>query len=198
MASNMEKMSGFYSAINHYAEAQREQIAKDIEAFREKHLKEAEDDAQIEAGRLLKKEVAEARADIVREMSHKEIDARRVLLEKRQNIEDEVFAKAKEKLVEFTKTFGYEKSLNKFATDIKNVMNDSNTTFYVKNGDGKAKAAIMNTFGASATVKVDDKIEIGGFRAENLALRKTLDNTLDAMLDDQHSWFEENSGLAIV
>ena len=71
MASNMEKLSGFYSAINHYAEAQREQIMKDIEAYKIRDLREAESTAKIEADRLIKKEVAEARSNIVREMSHK-------------------------------------------------------------------------------------------------------------------------------
>ena len=57
MASNMEKLSGFYSAINHYAEAQREQIMKDIEAYKIRDLREAESTAKIEADRLIKKEV---------------------------------------------------------------------------------------------------------------------------------------------
>lgn len=198
MASNMEKLSGFYSAINHYAEAQREQILKDIAAFKEKSLKEAEEGAQLEAGRLVKKEVAEARSDITREMSHKEINSRRELLEKRQKIADDVFAKAAEALVAYTSTPEYETTLRGFASELKAKLTQPGTVIYVKNGDVKARAAAQAAFGLGATIKVDDNIKIGGIKAENADMRLILDNTLDAMLADQRSWFEENSGLVVV
>ena len=56
----------------------------------------------------------------------------------------------------------------------------------------------MATFGTNATVAEDNRIKIGGLRAENAEMRILLDSTLDAMLDAQHSWFEENSGMAVV
>ncbi|MDD5952605.1 MAG: V-type ATP synthase subunit E [Oscillospiraceae bacterium] len=194
----MEKLSGFYSAINHYAEAQREKIMKDIEAYKIKDLREAETTAKIEADRLIKKEVAEARSNIVREMSHKEIDARRVLLEKRQKIENCVFEKAAEALVEFTKTPAYAKTLQKNAAEMAKVLTKPGTVVYVKTGDGKAKDVAVAAFGGKVTVEEDDRIKIGGFRGENAEMRILLDATLDAMLDEQHSWFEENSGMAVV
>lgn len=198
MASNMEKLSGFYSAINHYAEAQREQIMKDIEAFKIKELREAESTAKIEAERLVKKEVADARSNVVREMSHKEIDARRVLLEKRQKIADQVFAKAKDVLVAYTEKPEYSTVLKKFAAELAAVLTKPGSVVYVKNGDAKARDAAMAAFGANAIVKVDKNIKIGGIRAENAEMRISVDNTLDSMLDDQRGWFEENSGMAVV
>ena len=139
MASNMEKLSGFYSAINHYAEAQREQIMKDIEAYKIRDLREAESTAKIEADRLIKKEVAEARSNIVREMSHKEIDARRVLLEKRQKIETSVFEKAAAELVAFTAKPDYTSMLRKNAGEMTKVLTKPGTVVYIKPGDVKAK-----------------------------------------------------------
>jgi V/A-type H+-transporting ATPase subunit E len=198
MASNMEKLSGFYSAINHYADAQREKILKDIEAYKIKSLREAESTAKIEADRLIKKEVAEASSNIVRDMSHKEIDARRVLLEKRQKIENDVFAKAAEALVAYTNTMGYAQTLRKNASEMASVLTEPGTTVYVKQGDTKAQEIVTAVFGAKATIKVDNKIQIGGFRGENAEMRLVVDATLDAMLEDQRSWFEENSGMAVV
>ena len=198
MASNMEKLSGFYSAINHYAEAQREQIMKDIEAYKIRDLREVESTAKIEADRLIKKEVAEARSNIVREMSHKEIDARRVLLEKRQKIETSVFEKAAAELVAFTAKPDYTSMLRKNAGEMTKVLTKPGTIVYIKPGDVKAKEVAMATFGTNATVAEDNRIKIGGLRAENAEMRILLDATLDAMLDAQHSWFEENSGMAVV
>lgn len=198
MASNMEKLSGFYSAINHYADAQREQILKDIAAFKEKSLKEVEEAAQIEAGRMVKKEVAEARGEITRVASHKEIEARRVLLEKRQNIADKVFEKAAEALVAYTAKPEYTKTLMGYASEMAKVLTQPGTVVYHKYGDVKAMEAATAAFGRNATTKVDDNIKIGGIRAENAAMRMILDDTLDAMLEAQRSWFEENSGLVVV
>lgn len=198
MASNMEKLSGFYSAINHYADAQREQILKDIAAFKEKSLKEAEENAQLEAGRMIKKEVAEARSGITRDMSHKEINARKVLLEKRQKIADDVFAKAAEVLVAYTAKPEYAKTLRGYASEMAKVLSKSGTVVYIKPGDEKAKEAAACAFGPLATIQVDNRIKIGGLRAENAQMRLVLDDTLDAMLEAQRRWFEENSGLVVV
>ncbi len=139
MASNMEKLSGFYSAINHYAEAQREKILKDIEAFKIKNLREAESTAKIEADRLIKKEVAVASSNIIRDMSHKEIDARRVLLEKRQKIANEVFDKAAAELVAYTGKMDYATMLRRNASEMAKVLTEPGTVIYIKDGDAKAK-----------------------------------------------------------
>ena len=84
--SNVDKLSQFNSAINHYAEAQRAKILQDIEAYKQKELKETEATAKLESERLIIKEVAQERSNIVREMSHKELGARRALLENRPRL----------------------------------------------------------------------------------------------------------------
>ena len=198
MASNMEKLSGFYSAINHYAEAQREKILSDIEAYKIKSLREAESTAKIEAERLIKKEVAAASSNVVRDMSHKEINARRELLEKRQKIMNDVFDKAADKLVTFAGSMDYTRTLQKNASEMAKVLTKPGTVIYIKAGDAKAEEIAKAVFGGNATIQVDNKIKIGGFRGVNEDMRIVLDATLDAMLDAQRGWFEENSGLAVV
>lgn len=61
MASNVDKLSKFNSAINHYAESQREKILKDIADYQARELEETANNAKIEADRLLVKELAEMR-----------------------------------------------------------------------------------------------------------------------------------------
>ena len=53
MASNVDKLSKFNSAINHYAESQREKILKDIADYQARELEETANNAKIEADRLL-------------------------------------------------------------------------------------------------------------------------------------------------
>ena len=88
MASNVDKLSKFNSAINHYGESQREKILKDIADYQARELEETANNAKIEADRLLVKELAEMRDRIMREMSHREMDSRRELLTKRQEISE--------------------------------------------------------------------------------------------------------------
>lgn len=198
MASNVDKLSKFNSAINHYAEAQRAKILEDIEAYKEKELKETEATAKLESDRLIIKEVAAERSNIVREMSHKELNARRELLEKRQKIADEVFERAKKVLVEFSSRPEYEQTLERFAEGFGKTFTRPGTVIYMKAGDEKYQTQIEKAFGQACTFKVDAKIEIGGIRAENVAMRLAADNTLDSILEDQRGWFEENSGMAVV
>ena len=173
MASNVDKLSKFNSAINHYAESQREKILKDIADYQARELEETANNAKIEADRLLVKELAEMRDRIMREMSHREMDSRRELLTKRQEISEKVFERAEKALIEYT-------------------------VVYVKSGDEKYKAQIEKAFGDTVTIAVDDKIKIGGLRAENVAMRLAADETLDSILASKRGWFEENSGMAVV
>lgn len=198
MASNVDKLSKFNSAINHYAEAQRAKILEDIEAFKEKELKETEATAKLESERLIIKEVAAERSNIVREMSHKELDARRELLEKRQKIADKVFDRAKKVLVDFTTMPEYTVLLERFAKEFSKSFAKPGTVIYIKPGDEKYQPKIEAAFGITCTFKADEKITIGGIRAENTSLHLAADSTLDAILESQRGWFEENSGMAVV
>ena len=187
MASNVDKLSKFNSAINHYAESQREKILKDIADYQARELEETANNAKIEADRLLVKELAEMRDRIMREMSHREMDSRRELLTKRQEISEKVFERAEKALIEYTQK-----------ANIAKVLTEPGTVVYVKSGDEKYKAQIEKAFGDTVTIAVDDKIKIGGLRAENVAMRLAADETLDSILASKRGWFEENSGMAVV
>ena len=189
MASNVDKLSKFNSAINHYAESQREKILKDIAEYQARELEETAGNAKIEADRLLVKELAEMRDRIMREMSHREMDSRRELLTKRQEISEKVFQRAEKALVEYTSKAEYASLMERYAANIAKVLTEPGTVVYVKAGDEKYKEQIE---------KVDNKIKIGGLRAENAAMRLVADETLDSILASKRGWFEENSGMAVV
>ena len=86
MVTNEEKLSKFNQAIHHYAEEQRKKIEEEVAKFKEKELNEAENEVLQEAYLLIQKEMAQMRNNITKEMAHREMDARRELLEKRRQI----------------------------------------------------------------------------------------------------------------
>ena len=92
MATNEEKLSKFNEAIHHYAEEQRRKIEDEVKKFKEKELNEAENEVLLEAYQLIQKEMAQMRNTITKEMAHREMDARRELLEKRRKIMEDTFA----------------------------------------------------------------------------------------------------------
>lgn len=198
MANNEEKVNKFNLAINHYAEEQRKRIEQEIAEFKRKELEDAEVDALTEAYRLIQKEMAEMRNGIAREMARREMDGRRELLENRQKITQEVFERAKQKLVEYTQKPEYAALLQRFASELPDKFRGSGTVIQIRREDEKFEDQIKKAFGGDCTFKVELGILIGGIRAYNSEMGIMADETLDSMLEDQREWFEENSGMAVV
>lgn len=198
MPNNEEKVNKFNLAINHYAEEQRRKIEQEIAEYKRKELEGAEVDALTEAYRLIQKEMAEMRNGIAREMAQREMDSRRDLLEKRQKIMEEVFARAKKQLAEFTQKPEYAALLEKFAAQLPEKFHRSGTVIEIRKQDEPLKDRIQKAFGGDCTFKAEDGILIGGIRAYNSEMGILADQTLDSMLEDQRTWFEENAGMTVV
>ncbi len=128
------------------------------------------------------KELAEMRDRIMREMSHREMDSRRELLTKRQKFLKKVFERAEKALIEYTQKAEYASLMERYAANIAKVLTEPGTVVYVKSGDEKYKAQIEKLWRYCNNFKVDDKIKIGGLRAENVAMRLAADETLDSIL----------------
>lgn len=197
MVTKDEKLNKFHLAINQYAEEQRKKIEEEVESFKQKELEEAESEVLSEAYRLIQNEMVKMRDTIAREMAQREIDNRRALLKRRRAIMEDVFSRANASLQEFVKSEQYANSLEKFAKNLSEVFGDKGATFCMRSADQPYEALVARAFGKPCTFKTDDSIRIGGIRAFDPATGLEADETLDAMLNDQYAWFEENSGLAL-
>lgn len=198
MASTDEKKDKFYIAINHYAEEQRRKIQEEISAFKEKELGEAEIEVLTECYLMIQKEMTQMRSGISREMSMREMDLKRQLLEKRQKIADDVFRSATEKLVEFTKTDRYIEFLKQSAEQISKKLQGQDTIIFVKAGDEPHEEIIRSAFQHFCSFQTLNSIRIGGIQARNDGSGLFVDETLDTLLNNQRDWFEEQSGMAVV
>jgi vacuolar-type H+-ATPase subunit E/Vma4 len=198
MATNDEKLSKFYLAINHYAEEQRRQIEEEVAEFKQKELDEAEDEVLNESYRLIQKEMAQMRNSIFQEMAQREVAGRRALLEQRQKITDEVFSRAAEQLRSFTKTDRYQTWLQNSAARMSAVFPKAGTVLRIREADAGYQKIIRESFGADCEFQTDRTIVLGGLRAYHAELGVMVDETLDSLLEDQRNWFEENSGMRVV
>lgn len=197
MITNEEKLSKFNQAIHHYAEEQRKKIEEEVAKFKEKELNEAENEVLQEAYLLIQREMAQMRNNITQEMAHREMDARRELLEKRRQLMEQVFSDAATKLKEFAGSTEYEDWMVRHCRELAEVFDDTETQIYVRPEDLKLEKTLADTFGKPCCVLADDEIQIGGIRAQNPAMGLVADDTLDALLENQQEWFEETSGLRV-
>ena len=202
MLTQEEKLSKFMIAINEYAREQHDKIMREIEAQDAVELEKAEREYREESYRTIQRRTAEIRSMISRELADKEMKGRKALLTRRSEIEDEVFARAAARLEEFTKTDAYKTYMRRAALEAKKRFAGggeellSQTVIYIRDRDKKCSPLIKTAFG-DCTVKIDPRIVLGGLRAENAALGRVLNVTLDMALEQQRDWFAANAGLSI-
>lgn len=193
-----EKVGKFQSAINHYATEQRNQIEREVEAYKSRALADAETEVLNEAYRLIQKEMAQMRNKIAREMALREQETRRALLTRRQEITAQVFAKAQDALRSYSASPEYKAFLTRSVKEAAPLFTAGDTVFCMRPADAKFQAAVKAAFGAPCAFEEDKKIHLGGLLVKSKKLGLTADQTLDAMLEDQRGWFETHSGLSIV
>ncbi len=194
---DISKTSNFLKAINKYAAEQRKKIKTSAEEFRKYELQKAEAEVLRDAYFLIQNEMAQMKRNVASEVSKLEFEERKKLFTKRQAIVDDVFKKAKEKLLEFANSPDYVDVLKRYAVSISKVLKKSGTTLYISRRDEGYSDDIREAYGKICRVEVSNKIKIGGILAVNKAMSLVVDETIDAKLEDQKKWFAENSKLNI-
>lgn len=196
MANSEEKIQTFLQAIDRHAQEQREQIHREVEAFKSQRLHTVEQEVLREAYGLVRKERAELRDELSREMSGRYVKAKAELLTRRQEILSEVFAAAREKLLAFAQSDDYPAYLNRVLDELLTVLPADGSVFFLRPQDEPLLPALRERCPQSR-FETDAAITLGGIRGENEQRGLVADDTLDEKLNSQHAWFVENSGLVL-
>ena len=197
MPDIVSKTDNFLKAIEKYAAEQRSKIESEAEEFKSKELNKAEEDGLKEAYVLLQKKMLSINTSIARELSKAENASRKSTFAKRQEIEDKVFERAKEKLLEYAGTDKYITKLLESAKTVSEKLTADDVTLYVCERDLKLKNKIISAFGRKCDVQASNEIQIGGIMGISRKAGLLADETLDTGLQNQKEWFCENSGLTI-
>lgn len=195
---NDQKLDKFYSAINHYADAQRQKIISELDAYEQEQVDRSENELLSEAYRIIQKGLVNLRVEIRKQISSEEQRLRKELLESRSQIQDKVFQSASQKLLDYTQSDAYPALLEQLAQTLSAVLGEGSITLRLCPRDQSYESQIKKAFGRPCTVELDDTIRIGGLIGRNSERGVAADQTLDAMLEAQHGWFEENSHLEVV
>ena len=197
MAYSEEKVSKFVQAITAYAEEQREKILQEIEVFKAERLQKAEQEVLNDAYRLIQNETASIRSEGVREMSRRDLAARKEVLTRRRQIMDEVFERAEKRLLEFTNTLKYPPYLLDLLKTMVNLMPKDETVYMISEKDKQYIKDFSSIIPDKSRIEATDEIKIGGIRAVNNQNGQIIDNTLYSKLEAQKDWFTISSGLTV-
>ena len=144
MPDIVSKTDNFLKAIEKYAAEQRSKIESEAEEFKTKELNKAEEDGLKEAYVLLQKKMLSINTGIARELSKAENASRKSTFAKRQEIEDKVFERAKEKLLEYAGTDKYIQKLLESTKTVSEKLTADDVTLYVCERDLKLKNKIIS------------------------------------------------------
>lgn len=191
-----KKTSSFLKAINKYAQQQSEAIKLEVEELKKKEIEKATNEGISDAYKLIQKEIATNKSQIISESARLEQESRNKLFIRRNEIVESVFADAKAQLLEFTDTDDYIGYIKKSVAEMAEYFKDNEFTVYIKESDCSKKSEIQSV--ASINIEVDNSIEIGGIKGFCKKLSILIDDTFDSKLEDERVWFAENSGLKVV
>lgn len=197
MANSDEKISKFVQAITQYAQEQRDKIHREVEEFKSERLQHAEQEVLRDSYQLIQKERAELRHQMSREMSRRDLEARKELLAMRKDMTDRIFTDAEAKLRAYTETPAYAERLKTSLAALTGELPAEGTVFELSRRDEALLDTLRPLCPPGASFALTDDIVLGGMRGVNAAAGLLADDTLDTRLESQREWFVSHSGLTV-
>lgn len=193
-----ERMSRFLRAIDKHAKKQQTEILEEMERIEKKELQKVEAEIVEEMKVMIRREIYSIKNKISIEVSHKELDERKKLAQKRHEMMKNIFKESERRLIEFTRTKEYRESLVKYAKNIAKKLINDDVILYVYEEDLKYEEMIKEAFGRDCKVEADAKIKVGGIRGYSKSQGLIADETIDAKLLTQEEWFLGKYGNTLV
>lgn len=190
--------SNFLSAIQKYADEQKRQIEEEVNEFKVKELKKAEEESLEEAYDIIQHEITNKRNFIKKDLALKEAESRKELFILRNQMNKQIFEEATKKLLEFSNSSEYKDRLLKNAKKFAELFGNNNCDIYISESDLCYTSEISAIFNGNATIHADNSIKLGGIKGDCDALNICADSTLDRLLELQQNWFVCNSNLKVV
>lgn len=192
------KTDNFLKAIKKYAEANKTAMQGEVKQLKTERLKEAEQQAELDSGRLIQEKLQEKLNEQTAMLAEKTQEGQRKLFIERSAMVDEIFKLSAERLVEFTKSGDYSQKLLNSAREIAELFGDNECVLFLNERDLASADKIKACFKAGAEVRTDKTIKIGGLRGYCESMRIIADETLDSKLEAQREWFVENASLSVL
>lgn len=188
-----QKLKKFYGTVLKDAEVQRDEIEKEITREREANKAAKEDEFLADAYMTIQKNITRIQKEDNEKVLHAELEARKDLLKKREQIIDDVFAEAETKIREYMKTSEYKKALaEKISAAIGELGEGAKTVNLVEQDKD-----VFDADCGAKLVCVPDKEFIGGVKVINEDKDIAVDYSYYELLCAQRDEFLQKSGLSL-
>lgn len=192
-----EKLDRLSAFVLRDAHKTRDTIMEQTETEYNERLDEKETELLENAYNKIQKNIRSMNKDMGERILHAEMDAKKQLILKREEIIGEVMSAARERLAEFTASQEYEKwLLDKTAAALKEIGGGKKTA-YLSSEDMKFKDKIESLSEELTAAQSDDSGLHGGVRVVNEDRRMASDYTFKVLLDEAKQKFLRESGLTL-
>lgn len=172
--------------INQQADAQISHILKEVDEIKQNELAKVQHDAKNEAQLHMSAAKRKLMSDKALTLSRFNSDKTRTLIEKREEYTKLLFAEAKSRLIEFSKSAEYKEFIER---KISNYSFDDEVDVYVRKDDLILKDLFEKQWKCNV---LEGNVEIGGFIVDTKSSQR-IDETFETALKDQRVWFEDHS-----
>ncbi len=190
------KINSFINSIKDTASEKRAAVDAETKAIIGAEKADFEANAKKAADDYVKVRSAAIKLEAGRRISERAAECRKEVFSRRNEIANETLSEAGRKLRKFTESEEYKDFLLRSAGSILESFGSGNVTLLLRPEDMVFAKEISERY-PFASVSEDSGIKIGGVKGINSIVTLLIDDTLDARLENQKRWFEENSGLYI-
>ncbi|MCL2517638.1 MAG: V-type ATP synthase subunit E [Oscillospiraceae bacterium] len=184
-----EKVKKFIDAIASEAEERLAEIQQEVDAYIEIEMEKAKKEIAAESELIFAKQKSKVNQDFNIELSRGLKDKRMQLFKRREEITDEIFNAAAEKIITFKISDNYNAFLTQSVNKAQKICGEDMKIHMMEED--------KDLLNIETEIIIDDSISLGGFKFENAAGTVFVDDTLDAKLMSEKEWFKMRSGLII-
>lgn len=192
-----EKLNLFTALVLEDAEDKRDRLLEKVEKEYAERIDEKETEILQGAYEDIQQGIRDIRQNANERVLHSELEAKKKLIMRREEIINEIMATATAKLSEFKKSGEYEKWLFEKIKKASFEVGDGAKIVYISANDIQFKDKIESNFGENITVEAAENDFFGGVKLLNTDRRVSVDYSFKEMLDEQKQKFLKGSGLSI-
>lgn len=194
MDMNNEKLQRFIDAVNDETERKVSEMLAEAEEEKKTILSDAEHESEEFAGRYFNTGNKKNDNRYMRSISKAELDMKKEVLRRREELTDQVFNAVKERLISYRNDPKYVDTLLKDLLAIK--ISDGSEIFLAP-GDMKYADTLKKAIhSANVVFSPDEKIKLGGVSVYNKDSETIYDKTFDMAVDEQRLIFANNNAFA--
>lgn len=194
-----EKLNNFTTLVLKDAEEKRNALLRNVEKEFSERIDENETELLQDAYESIQQNIHDAHREANEKVLHAELDSKKKLIIRREEIIGEVMSCAREKLGEFIKSDRYEEWLIKTIEKALFEVGKGSKKIYISPDDigMKEKIEKIPEMSALTVEAAPERDFIGGAKVLNTDRKVSVDYSFKEMLAEQKQMFLQSSGLAL-